>query len=228
MGESAVEKENKERTLVSLCNYFKAVIFYALAKNHRNDKDTVSAIIAAYYCIFHLAVSRIKVFNGYVFDHNREMCNPSDPNISMIRHHRVQKLVLQMVDQKKLPASFHDLLCDLEKKRSYVNYGPRLWEAADGYKFDSCSYPAIKDNVPAVLKSLEREFVNYLRSLAEVNYEPYMFVVAYATFYFDEYQRTGWCSPQVLNAAKEFHAKLAKLYDELDSKVKDRAIGQLS
>ena len=131
---------NEERVMCAILSYFKALIFYSQANELKENKELSAAIICGYYSIFHLAVSRVKLFEGHVFDPDIELCEPKDVDTSkLLRHKKVQTIISELIRQKKIESSFLDVLKNFEAMRVYVNYGPRLYKKKT-YTFDSCSW----------------------------------------------------------------------------------------
>jgi hypothetical protein len=198
---------NEERTMFSILSYFKAIIFYSQSIELCKNKEISAAIINGYYSIFHLAVSRIKLFEGYVFDLQIELCEPTKVDSSkLLKHKQVQKIISTIVTQKKISSSFLEALKKFEAMRVYVNYGPRLYKNK-GYTFDSCSYPNLKSEFERELKILDKEFYNYVDSLKQIKHNPFHFTNYYKKFYFEEFEKLGYCSTKTLSQAKVLHDK---------------------
>ena len=207
------KKFGEERAMCSILNYFKAIIFYSQSKDFIEKEELSAAIICGYYSIFHLSVSRIKLFEGYVFDPKLELCEPKDVDTSkLLKHKKVQKFISQLVSQRKLPSSFLDTLKNLEAMRVYVNYGPRLYKN-DSYTFDSCSHPDLKSEFQNRLKELNTSFYHYVDSLKMIQHNPFLFTISYKKFYFDEFEKLHFCSDKILSQAKKFHETLYNYFD---------------
>lgn len=202
------KNNGEERVMCAILSYFKALIFYSEARELNKNKELSAAIICGYYSIFHLAVSRVKLFEGYLFDPKIELCEPKDVDTSkLLKHKNVQNIISTIVSQKKIASSFLDVLKNFEAMRVYVNYGPRLYKNG-GYTFDSCSHPNLKLNFEGELKKLNKEFHNYVDSLKQIDHDPFLFTIYYKEFYFDEFKKLCFCSEKTLNQAKKIHDKL--------------------
>ena len=210
----ARENNAEERVMCAILSYFKALIFYTQANELKENKELSAAIICGYYSIFHLAVSRVKLFEGHVFDPCVELCEPKDVDTSkLLRHKKVQKIISELVQQKKIESSFLDVLKNFEAMRDYANYGPRLYKQ-ERYTFDSCSHPKLKLNFKKELEKLDKEFYNYVDSLKQINHNPFLFTNSYKKFYFDEFEKLCFCSERTLSQAKKLHDKLYMYFNK--------------
>lgn len=206
-------KHYQDRLLVAASNYFKSIIFLLLAEKHLKEQDLISSVVESYYSIFHLSISRIKLFGGYHFDPSTELCDPNHPNRKKSSHKGTQKLIETMVEQSLLPKSFLELLKDLERRRTYINYGPRLSKGKSGYKFDTCSYPTLMEDAKNRIEVIKHAFNDYVDSLQKISKETYLFISSYEDFYFNSaYSKMNFCSPEVLDSASMFHSDLCSNY----------------
>lgn len=203
----------EDRLLVAASNYFKSIVFIFLAEKHLKEQDLISSVVESYYSIFHLSISRIKLFAGYHFDPSTELCDSNDPSRKKSSHKGTQKLIETMVEQSLLPKSFLELLKDLERKRIYVNYGPRLSRRKNEYIFDTSSYPSLMRDAKNGIQLIKRAFNDYVDSLQKISKETYLFISIYQDFYFNGvYSKMNLCSIEVLNSAREFHSDVHKNY----------------
>lgn len=203
----------EERLMVSALNYFKSIIFLFLAEKHLKEKNLVSSVIESYYSIFHLSLSRIKLFKGYNFDPSKELCNPNNRNRKIISHKGNQRLIEEMVEQSLLPKSFLELLKDLEKRRVYVNYGPRLSRSENTYIFNTRSYPSLIKDAKKYIQLIKHSFNDYIDSLQKIDKYIYHLIHAYQLQFSNEfYPKMNFCSDKVLNSAIEFRSKLYLQY----------------
>lgn len=199
----------EERLMVSALNYSKSIVFLFLAEKHLKEKDLVSSVIESYYSIFHLSLSRINLFKGYIFDLSAELCNPDDPNRKKLSHKKIQKLIEEIVKQSLLPKSFLELLKDLEGGRVYVNYGPRLSRDENEYIFDTCSYPSLMEDAPKYIQLIKHAFNDYINSLQKIDKFTYHLIDAYHNNIFNKfYPEINFCSDEVLNRVREFRSEL--------------------
>lgn len=203
----------KDRVMVSASNYFKAIIFIELSSKHYAKDDLISSIIESYYSIFHLSVSRIKLYKKYNFHPCKELCDPNDPNAYKSTHKHIQTQINELVKESALTDSFLTLLKRLEKKRTYVNYGPRLSNNNGKYIFDTCSYPLLKNEMESEISSVKQAFKDYVKSLKLINENTFLFVSAHRDFYLKEaFLNLEFCSKQMLDSASDFHEEIYQFY----------------
>ena len=199
----------EDRIMVASSNYFKSIIFLELSIKHQAEDDLISSIIESYYSIFHLSVSRIKLFKKYNFDPSKELCDPNDPNAYKSTHKSTQKQINELVQDSVLNESFLSLLKRLEKKRTYVNYGPRLSNNNGEYTFDTCSYPELKNEMSSEISYIKKAFKEYVKSIKSINESTFLFMSNYKDFYFDQvFQNLKFCSASIIASAKIFHESL--------------------
>lgn len=202
----------QDRVVVAASNYFKSLIFLFTAEKHLTEKDLISSVIESYYSIFHLSISRIKLFKGYKFDAVAELSRPTDVG-KKTSHKETQRLVETMVKQSLLPQSFFELLKELEKRRVHVNYGPRISRSEEGYIFDTCTYPSLLEDTLNNIQAIKNAFVHYTDSLQKVSDNCFEFISVYQNILFDDIcSKINLYSSKVLNKAKKFHREIYKNY----------------
>lgn len=199
--------------MLSISNYFKSLIFYIESKKLIKENEILLSVICAYYSIFHLSVSRIKLFKGHKFEPEMELDKIFDKSKGL-RHSTVQNLIKTLIEQKKLCPEFYDILVRLEELRNYVNYGPRLYYEKGEYVFDTCSNPNIRSEMEKIIKHLDKSFYYYLDSLMEIEHNPFFFTDVYKNFYIDGYRKMNFCPDNILDEAVKYHDKLFAYHEK--------------